>query len=73
MPADGYTGFFADAHALAAPDDPSLRRSISPAGASGNVATTTYIVGANDALGSGIFEVQCGGNANATAAFTVVR
>jgi hypothetical protein len=73
MPAGGYTGFFADSRALATPDDSTLRRSISPAGAAGDVATTTYTVGAKDAVGSAIFEVQCGGNANATAAFTVDR
>jgi hypothetical protein len=73
QPAGGYTGFFADAHALATPDDSTLRRTISPAGASGNIATATYIVGAKDAVGSGLFEIQCAGNANATAAFTVDR
>lgn len=73
QPAGGYTGFFADSHALATPDDPSLRRSISPAGAAGDIATAAYTVGAKDAVGSGIFEVQCAGNANATAAFTVDR
>jgi hypothetical protein len=70
-PAKGYVGFFADAHALATPDDPTLRHALSFQVPSTDSTTAKYTVNSGNAVGAGIFEVQCGTNANATAAFTV--
>jgi hypothetical protein len=72
-PAGGYTGFFADSHALATPDDATLRRPLTITAGAAETATASYSVTSRDAKGGGIFEVQCGANANATTAFTVLN
>ncbi len=71
MPASGYRGFFADSHAIATPDDASLRSALTVTPSQSNAATAHYTISSKDTAGSGIFEVLCGSNANATAPFTV--
>jgi hypothetical protein len=70
-PTGGYAGFFADAHAMAAPANPSLRRALALVSTASGVVTAHYSISAKDAAGYGLFEVQCGSNSNATASFTV--
>jgi hypothetical protein len=70
-PAGGYTGFFADARALSTPGDPTLRHPLTFLATSTGVVTAHYTVGAKDATGNGLFEIQCASNANATASFAV--
>lgn len=70
---DTYRGFFADSKALAQPNDPQLRHPLTLAPTSPRSASARYAIAADDATGTGIFEVQCGGDANATAPFIVER
>jgi hypothetical protein len=71
VPSGGYSGFFADSQALANPNQASYRHSLAVTPAGPSQVKGTYRIAPGDSTGYGLFEILCGGAANASAGFTV--
>jgi hypothetical protein len=71
-PAGGYVALFADSLALAHPQTPALRHVFPVVSVGSENVSGDYELGTDDTIGSGLFEIVCGGASNAMASFIVL-